>query len=228
MNHQKLMKKNSIHLIVASYFLASCSTLHEQKLTDANSKPIINTEPVKVSIEQKQDLKTGDSYFAYCSGDNCAEPTKKIIVASNSTTAISYNNEPAEIQKNAEIKSLKSADEPKPFLLHLDRELKSIPFDANQTQLSSKGIEMIHELIPRAFKADKIYIRGRTDASGEKSKNIILAKKRAAEVSQVMINAGVDNTKITQTYCTECFITDNDSAENRAINRRVDIELKFK
>lgn len=220
------MQKKLAYLLVTSV-LMSCSLKNEQLI---HAQQPVMPKPI-VSIEQKVDQNTGDPYFAYCSGNDCPVRTEKIASIDSAATAVNYDNEPSQIRKNIEIKTVKIS-EVKPLSLQLDHELKSIKenisFTANNERLGPNGILAISALLPTAMSADRIFIRGRTDASGNKSNNVLLARKRAAEVSQAMINAGVEAEKITQTYCTVCFVSSNDTAESRAANRRVEIELLTK
>ncbi len=221
------MHKKLIYLFVSS-LLISCSLKSEQLIHEQH---LAIVAPV-VTIEQKVDRVTGSNYFAYCSDGDCPEHTKKVVVADNATIGrMTYETELPAVRKNVEILTTKTT-QAEPLKLRLDTEFKSIketiPFAADSERLGIKGNAAVTALLGDAMKADKIYVRGRTDASGSQSQNIMLAKKRAAEVSQAMINAGVSKSKITQSYCTECFIADNDNVQNRVINRRVDVEMLIK
>lgn len=217
------MQRTLIFLLVASTSIG-CTFKNEQLI---HSQHLTMPQPI-VSIEQKIDPDTGYPYFAYCNGNDCPVSTEKVAATDNATAGTNYNNEPSQIRKNIEIETVKIS-EVKPLTLRLDRELKSIKesilFAASSKRLGPNGRLAINALLQTAMDAEKIFIRGRTDASGSKPNNILLAKKRAAEVSQAMINAGVNGEKITQTYCTVCFVSSNKSAEKRAANRRVEIEF---
>jgi len=81
-------------------------------------------------------------------------------------------------------------------------------------------------LLPQARLAPLILLRGRTDGSRDSAAESRMARERAAAVRDYLVAAGVAPARIRSTYQpTGDHVTDNDSANGRALNRRVEIEL---
>ncbi len=100
-----------------------------------------------------------------------------------------------------------------------------VPFSFSANGLGPVGKQVVKEIAITAQDADRVYVRGRTDSSGTKEKNAILAKSRADSVRTMLAANGVQRNKMHATYCTTCYIATNDTENGRRLNRRVDIEL---
>lgn len=83
----------------------------------------------------------------------------------------------------------------------------------------------IAELLPLASKAERIYIRGRTDSTGTPNGNRALAAARAASVRAALVAAGINPQRLKVSSCTTCYAAPNDTEAGRSANRRVEIEL---
>lgn len=103
--------------------------------------------------------------------------------------------------------------------------LRSLPFPISTAQMNADAKRVLSDLLPLAIKAERIYIRGRTDATGTADGNRALAIARAATVRAAFVGNGVDPRKLKVTYCTTCFVAPNDTEAGRSANRRVEIEL---
>lgn len=82
-------------------------------------------------------------------------------------------------------------------------------------------------LVPAARNADRVTVRAFTDASAitEDSRRAALA--RAVAARKALIDAGVDPRKVRAYYQSSGgWVADNTTEEGRALNRRVDVELK--
>lgn len=102
---------------------------------------------------------------------------------------------------------------------------ESIQFASASTSLSAAARQLIAELNPRAMKAKRIYIRGRTDAIGSAAANRAIALARAQAVHREFLTAGVPANKLNVFYCSNCYVASNDTEWGRAANRRVEIEV---
>lgn len=81
-------------------------------------------------------------------------------------------------------------------------------------------------LIEQARIAPLIMLRGRTDGGTETPAESRVASERAAAVRGYLVQAGVDPTRIRTTYQpVGDHAADNVSADGRALNRRVEIEI---
>ena len=73
-----------------------------------------------------------------------------------------------------------------------------------------------------------LVIEGHTSSDGETEANLELSQKRAAAVKAFLVNLGVNPDRLkTEGYGEEKPITDNESAEGRAQNRRVQFRTEF-
>jgi outer membrane protein OmpA-like peptidoglycan-associated protein len=116
--------------------------------------------------------------------------------------------------------------------LKLDTEFESakrlIRFAVGAATLGPIGRLAIAELVPWAKQAEKVHVRGGADLSGNAARNRELAIARATAVSSAFVAAGVDREKISKSSCVDCYVVSNDTAQNRRLNRRVDVELVLK
>lgn len=103
--------------------------------------------------------------------------------------------------------------------------LRSLPFLSAAALMNADAKRGLSDLLPLAIKAERIYIRGRTDATGTADGNRALAIARAATVRAAFVGNGVDPRKLKVTYCTTCFVAPNDTEAGRSANRCVEIEL---
>jgi chemotaxis protein MotB len=74
---------------------------------------------------------------------------------------------------------------------------------------------------------NRIQIQGFTDSTGSDRRNLRLSADRASAVSRYMIAQGVAANRIeTAGYGATRAIASNDTVEGRAINRRVEIQVR--
>lgn len=100
------------------------------------------------------------------------------------------------------------------------------------TTNSSKKIKNEHILtylkqVATSLNDKKIVLSGHSDSKGAKSRNKVLALKRANTIKMELIKLGVSKDKITTvSYGEEKPIADNHTAIGRQKNRRVELEIK--
>jgi outer membrane protein OmpA-like peptidoglycan-associated protein len=105
----------------------------------------------------------------------------------------------------------------------------SIFYTSGRSKLAPEVKERL-DLIIRYVKADKritrVVIDGHTDSTGDKKANISVSKQRASLVLAYFKKEGVSKKRILMRWHGDKYPTvDNDSADNRARNRRVTIRL---
>lgn len=100
-----------------------------------------------------------------------------------------------------------------------------VPFELSTSDLSQEHKQMMSAFIPFAMQAERVYIRGRTDATGDPKTNQALALARAVTVKKELLAGGVPKDKLKTTYCSTCYVASNATEEGRKANRRVEIEL---
>lgn len=85
-------------------------------------------------------------------------------------------------------------------------------------------------LIIKAFPDARFKIGGYTDNTGDSSANVVLSQKRADAVAAQLGTEGVNTQQLTGTagYGPQFPVGDNTTAEGRAMNRRVSVNVKAK
>lgn len=106
----------------------------------------------------------------------------------------------------------------------------AVLFPPAQWRLSDSTKERL-DLIARYIKTDNkvtsVYVDGHSDNAGRRLLNRDLSKQRAEEVTRYLMTQGIDEKMITTRYHGERYpVVANNSADNRARNRRVTIRLE--
>lgn len=104
-----------------------------------------------------------------------------------------------------------------------------INFDVDKSDVTVEGKEVVAQ-IAEALQKDKslkISIEGHTDNTGDAAHNKKLSNDRANAVMNNLITNGIDKSRLTaKGFGTEKPLVVNDSEENRAKNRRVELVKK--
>ncbi|GBF51624.1 OmpA family protein [Leptospira ryugenii] len=107
--------------------------------------------------------------------------------------------------------------------------LDSILFDFNESKLKEEAEEAVKKIasILKKYPDREIRVSGHTDNIGKKEYNERLSEERAKSVLKELVQKhGMDESKISfKGYADTQPIVSNDSEENRAKNRRVDITI---
>lgn len=191
--------------------------------------------PVLTGLAQVRDPQTGTDYFVPC--NPCAAPTPKTPMLGSTDIAPEATSKPAEadaipagpaqltddVQPVTVIASGPSVTTP--VKETATTPLRSIPFPSAVAILSDDAKRGLSELLPLAMKAERVFIRGRTDSTGTVAGNRALAIARAATVRAAFASGGVDPRKLKVSYCVTCFVASNDTEAGRSANRRVEVEL---
>lgn len=100
-----------------------------------------------------------------------------------------------------------------------------IQFDVNKATLKPESMGTINEFI-KMMKANpelKFEIGGHTDSDGTNQRNKTPSQERAEAVKNIMASQGIENNRLTtKGYGSSKPITENNNAENKARNRRVE------
>jgi outer membrane protein OmpA-like peptidoglycan-associated protein len=103
-----------------------------------------------------------------------------------------------------------------------------ILFDTDSAAVQSAGRENLLNLaeILKKYEDTEILIEGHTDATGSEEHNLTLSRNRAQSVATILENAAVLPTRFTiMGYGEAQPVGDNQTAEGRQANRRVDIAI---
>jgi outer membrane protein OmpA-like peptidoglycan-associated protein len=104
--------------------------------------------------------------------------------------------------------------------------LGDVLFNINKAQLKSGGVRSVQKLADflQQYPQHKVLIEGYTDSTGSNKLNQELSERRANAVKTALIHMGVSNERISTNGYGETFpVVSNDTAENRKLNRRVEI-----
>ncbi|RRJ91989.1 OmpA family protein [Paenimyroides tangerinum] len=119
-----------------------------------------------------------------------------------------------------------TAEEISSDLIEKGKAVLYINFDVDKSTISNDGIETVNE-IAVALKNNpplKISIEGHTDNSGNSTHNKTLSANRAEAVKEKLTSNGIDKNRLsTVGFGSEKPIATNDSEENKAKNRRVEL-----
>ncbi len=104
-----------------------------------------------------------------------------------------------------------------------------INFATNSSDIDASSNRLLSDLIEVANQCPeaKIEIGGHTDSSGSDDYNLRLSQARASSVMSYLINNGVDDRRLSAVgYGETNPITDNESDEGKAKNRRIEFNVK--
>ncbi len=119
-----------------------------------------------------------------------------------------------------------TADDITKDLTEKGKSILYINFDVDKSNITADGKEVVAQ-ISEALQKDenfKISIEGHTDNTGDAAHNKELSKARANSVMNALITDGIDKARLTaQGFGAEKPLVANDSEENKAKNRRVEL-----
>ena len=106
--------------------------------------------------------------------------------------------------------------------------LPNVQFEKNKSKLLSSSLSDLNSLADYLLENEEISgeIIGHTDSDGDATANRILSQSRAEEVKRYLMSLGVQESRIKATGKGESEPrTENETAEGRAMNRRVEVKL---
>jgi OmpA-OmpF porin, OOP family len=104
-----------------------------------------------------------------------------------------------------------------------------INFKRASAELDSQSNATLDQIVAvmGTCRSARIEVQGHTDAEGTPERNINLSNRRANSVLDYLIRAGVEANRLTAVGYGEAQpIAPNDTRENRALNRRIEFEVK--
>ena len=199
----------SISAVAAA--LCACSTpARPPTVHDAPARVPLMGYPTLTGLEQVRDPRTGDTFFTAC--NPCAGPTTK--------TMHDAPAQPSSVRADAS-----PVSRPGALALPAESNRLTLLFASASARLDKKARRELEPLLRAAAHGGRIVIRGGADASGRKSKNRVLAKRRAQAVYAAFLAAGVPAERLTISACATCYVASNTSPDGRRANRRAEIEL---
>lgn len=131
------------------------------------------------------------------------------------------------IQKNSKIDTVTYVDETTKTTVKM-LSLPNVQFEKNKIVLLRSSIPQLNQLAAYLLenKSVNAEIIGHTDSDGNASTNKQLSKGRAEQVRKYLIQNGVQSWRVKATGKGESEpVTENKTAEGRAMNRRVEVKL---
>ncbi len=103
-----------------------------------------------------------------------------------------------------------------------------VHFAHGRAQLDTAGKALIDGLIGalNVCPGTTLHVTGHSDASGQARRNLALSKRRARTVASYMIDKGIDAGRLVAIgYGDTRPVAPNDTQENRAKNRRIEVAI---
>ncbi|MDT0604034.1 OmpA family protein [Thalassotalea castellviae] len=104
----------------------------------------------------------------------------------------------------------------------------NITFATDQSYITAGFHQTLNDIAKVLIKFDKtlLSIEGHTDSTGSEQHNQLLSTQRAKSVQQYLITKSVEESRLKVTgYGENMPIADNNTASNRALNRRVEVQI---
>lgn len=216
------MKPRALTPILA-VLIAGCQSL---PATDAQAVPAASAAMFdQAIIHQLRDEDTGEAFYALsASGRKPTPKTRYTRVASLAPVPV-FPMEVVAAPPEPVIASLAS-HEPEPAVGQSEAFKRLVPFGFGRARLGPQGREAMAALLEEAKSAERVHVRGYTDIIGDMPGNKRLAMARAAEIRAYLIKGGVDEARLSTSYCIDCFIESNESDAGRSANRRAIVVMR--
>jgi len=216
-------------LAAVSLLLAGCVVVNVDRAWDSTAQVSSRPGVFVLSIAQ---LRYGNGApYEVCVGDACPKPTRKSLASAMRTSQAdtAVPSEAAAVAASpleptvtpVQTKASSAAVEPSPRIV-------MITFASGAALLSPAARKTLDALAREARSVDTIEIRGRTDELGSAQLNDVLARNRALAVRDYLRQTRLPEHTLIRVSAKGacCYIATNDTAEGRAANRRVEIELR--
>jgi OOP family OmpA-OmpF porin len=106
--------------------------------------------------------------------------------------------------------------------------LRGVNFDFDKADIRPDAAVILDEAASLLSQSSgNVSVGGHTDSVGADAYNQGLSERRAAAVKDYLVGKGVDSSRLTTTgYGESSPIASNDTADGRALNRRVELNLE--
>ena len=209
-------------ILAALFFTKSCNKqpVDVASVTDSTVITTTTTTTTTTTILGKIDSLTGEWFY-----DNGA--LTKIQLPNNAGTI-----EVGENSTEAKLVSFLSGNEQLDTTKGNWFDFTNVRFKTGSTETTPESATQLKNLvaIAKAFPTAQFKIGGYTDNTGDAAKNVALSQKRADAVAAQVVKLGAAKTAIvgSKGYGQEWPVADNATAEGRAQNRRVSVNVKAK
>jgi outer membrane protein OmpA-like peptidoglycan-associated protein len=181
-------------------------------------------EEIVISGNQTINLRVGDRYMVEASSDRGYAFNSTEIGISKEGKLQTIDEETGEIKEDSKGVELKL----QPLAKDANLTLKDIYFESNSSDLFESSFEELDRVIKlmQSYPSMKIEIAAHTDDIGAASYNVRLSKERANSVIDYITSNNINEDRlISEGYGESNPVVPNDSEENRAKNRRVELKI---
>ena len=206
------MRLRVIHSVIAGGLVAACAQVSRPPREIPLPAPAHAQAPARVvQVDYGREAK-----FVACVGHDCPAVTPKTIAVIEPAITPTAIESPLPPPVTAAIVAPK-------------RQSVTVEFPFGGTALNPRDQSALVTSIPVARRATRIVINGRTDNVGPESANNELALRRAIAVRNFLRQrlSGSNNVIVIESKGSCCYVAENDSADGRARNRRVEIEFQI-
>ncbi|MGJ3235944.1 OmpA family protein [Marivirga sp.] len=181
-------------------------------------------EEIVISGNQTINLRVGDRYMVEASSDRGYAFNSTEIGITKEGKLQTIDEETGEVQEDSKGVELKL----QPLAKDANLTLKDIYFESNSSDLFESSFEELDRVIKlmQSYPSMKIEIAAHTDDIGAASYNVRLSKERANSVIDYITSNNIKEDRlISEGYGESNPVVPNDSDENRAKNRRVELKI---
>ena len=110
----------------------------------------------------------------------------------------------------------------------LNEYANTILFHTGKATIQDASAQVLDQIVNvlNEYKSSRFTVEGHTDSTGNKAKNLTLSQERADAVKAYLINKGIDSSRLeAKGFGQDSPIASNKTAQGRALNRRVEINL---
>ena len=217
--------------IGAPPLIAGCAALHSSD-TAATTQVVHRLQPAQLAIAQMR--RSGETRFELCPVHECPKATPKTLTLRAQALAAVSSDTPSSLPAAATVSGQPAAPtvlpSPSPAPVHNIPPAKTIAvtFASGSALLTAPARRQLEAMVPEAQRSPAIEIRGRTDELGSAALNDLLAHNRALAVRDYLrtLHLPEATTLHLSAKGACCYVTNNDTKEGRAANRRVEIEYQ--
>lgn len=207
--------------IVTTALIAGC--VHSAQQTKPRPRSMLMGYPAPVGVQQQRQ-DDGTTYFTPC--DPCPAPSPKTAIEPADVAAAGTFPAPPRAITVAQASTPAVAPGPVPPEASADKgETLSVFFAYASAKLDLAARAALVAFAGQAKNANRVEVRGSTDATGSPQLNAILARARAEVVREDLVRQGVERKRIHAWGCVDCYAASNDEEAGRQANRRVDVIL---